>query len=128
MLMRSVIPIVAGAVVAALMMSATGCQHQDLAERRARMRRDNIARTVNMIERSEASRPARMGRTLTAIDRRARLDARNTVLNGERVENQVKRSFRRWQDRQPYYRKGIDRFLLRGKPENIEPTAIILFW
>ncbi len=128
MLMRSVIPIVAGAVMAALMMSATGCQHQDLAERRARMRRDKVARTVNLIERSEASRPGRMGRTLTAIDRRARLDARNTARNGERVENQVKRNFRRWHDRQREYREGINRHFLRRRPENIEPTAIILFW
>ncbi len=128
MLMRSVIPIVTVFVTAVLLMSATGCQHQDWAERRARMRRDKVAWTVNTIERGEASRPARMGRTLTAIDRRARLDARNTARNGERVEHQVRRNFRRWHDRQPYYRKGIDHHFLRRRPENIEPTAIILFW
>lgn len=99
MLMRSVIPIVTVSVMAVLLMSATGCQHQDLAERQARMRRDNIARTVSAIVRSEASRPARMGRTLAAVDRRMQLDARNTALVGEQVQNYIERNFRRWHER-----------------------------
>ena len=127
MLMRSVIPIVTVSVMAALLMSATGCQHQDLAERQARMRRDNIARTVSAIVRSEASRPARIERTIAAIDRRMQRDAQNTALNGERVGSYIERNFRRWRERQRDYGEGINRHFLRRRPENIEPTAIILF-
>lgn len=110
-----------------LLAVASGCQHQDLAERRARMRRDSIARTVSTIVRGEATRPARIERTIAAIDRRARRDARNTALGGERIGDYIERNFRRWRERQRDYREGINRHFLRRRPENIEPTAIILF-
>ncbi len=77
--------VVAASVVAA---GNLGCQHQQAAERRAQMRRDNVAYVVDSVERSEASRPARMHGTIGAFER----------------------------------------LILHGKPENIEPTAIILFW
>ncbi|MCH7872923.1 MAG: hypothetical protein IID33_14610, partial [Planctomycetes bacterium] len=47
---------------------------------------------------------------------------------GELVHDYVDRDFRRWEERQPAYRSTFERLILRGKPENIEPTAIILFW
>ena len=82
------ITIVAATAMAALLALTAGCQHQQMAERRAQMRRDNVAYVADSIVRSEASRPGRVNNTIGAFER----------------------------------------LILRGKPENIEPTAIILFW
>ena len=115
-------------VTAAALAAVTGCQHQQMAERRAQMRRDNVDYVVDSIVRSEASRPGRVDNTVGLIERRWRLDVENTRRNGELVHEYFERDFQRWEDRQPAYRSAIERLILRGKPENIEPTAIILFW
>ncbi len=122
------ITIVTATALAALLALTTGCQHQQMAERRAQMRRENIGYVVDSIVRSEASRPARMNDTFGAIERKRRLDVENTRRNGALVQDYFDRGFRRWEERQPAYRDGIERLILHGKPENIEPTAIILFW
>jgi hypothetical protein len=59
-----------------------------MAERQAQMRRDKVSFLMDLIERREASRPARLRETIGTYER----------------------------------------LILHGKPENIEPTAITLFW
>ena len=119
---------VTATAMAALPALTAGCQHRQMAERRAQMRRESLGYVVDSIVRSEASRPARMNDTFGAIDRKWRLDVENTRRNGELVVEFFERDFRRWEQQQPEYRGAIERLFLHGKPENIEPTAIILFW
>ena len=111
-----------------LLVAVAGCQQQQMAERRAQMRFHNIAFVVGAMERSEASRPGRINNTFGVIERKWRLDVENTRRNGELVIEFFDRDFRRWEQQQPEYRDAFERLILRGKPENIEPTAIILFW
>ena len=42
------------------------------------------------------------------------------------LEAYLRFDLQRWQDRQPLYRERIGE-ILRGKPEQIEPSAIVMF-
>ncbi len=86
-----------------------------------------IGRTIDAIERSEASRPERMERTLAAIDRRIELDAERLERDVHVLGEYIERDFDRWEERQPLYRK-VAAEKLWGDPESIPSTAIILFW
>ncbi|HUU99113.1 MAG TPA: hypothetical protein VM487_25550 [Phycisphaerae bacterium] len=109
-----------------LAIGVTGCRHEPLAQRRLAMRWDNIRTTTERITDREAQSPQRLARAaeFTRDDLRRHAIAFERDLHG--VAAYLERDLRRWQESQPTYWRETGR-LLRGKPETIERTAIILF-
>jgi len=80
-----------------------------------------------MAEELEHRRPARFNRTVGMIERKIQYDAELTRENGDEIRVLWNESWRRWVERQPIYRAEAER-LFGGKPDQIEPTAIIMFY
>lgn len=104
-----------------------GCAHSEMARQRAHMREDGMANSARVFVRHEAEAPERMNRTLAAVDEKHRADVLATDENGRKIDGWLEFDRRRWDERQPEYRRHIEN-QLNGKPESIEPNAILLFW
>ncbi len=109
-----------------MMAAATGCQHGDMARRANRERVESLQRTVATWSESEAGRPSRARRTGARIPDNLELHAKRLDLMIQRVRAWQVRDWEQWQERQPAYRHEIER-RIHGKPEQIEPVAILLF-
>jgi hypothetical protein len=109
-----------------LAIGVSGCRYEPLAQRRLAMRWDNIRTTTERITDREAENPQRLTRAAEFIrdDLHRHATAFEHDLHG--VAAYLERDLRRWQESQPTYWRETGR-LLRGKPETIERTAIILF-
>ena len=105
---------------------STGCRHADLADERYERRVASLHRTTDAYLDRESRSPRRLARAGDFINERLRQKSRATRQNFREFHAYVERDLRRWKANQPRYRKDIARFF-RGKPENIERTAIILF-
>ncbi|MCK4340994.1 MAG: hypothetical protein KAY37_04645 [Phycisphaerae bacterium] len=110
-----------------LLLALAGCQHADLADRATQERLASLRRPIQVWGRTEQARPQHLNRTLTHAawyfkHQREGL-ARNLPAAGQYFERDVRRS----RERLP--RGGQKtRELLYGKPEQIEYTAIMLFY
>jgi hypothetical protein len=100
---------------------------QRLLEKRHARRTLRLERTAGAIERSEASRPERLGRTVSVLAPRLERDAKSVERDVETLGYYIQRDFDRWAERQPLYWDTAGR-LLWGDPDSIPSTAIILFW
>jgi hypothetical protein len=114
-------------LAAATLLALAGCQHQGLAQRRLDRRVTRHERTISVAEASEHSRPARLERTVARIQARADRSVQRTQRNAIAIERYWDRTWQLWEERQPRYRRDLERVFL-GKPERIEPHAIIMFF
>jgi len=118
---------VAVCLTAAVLVLATGCAHQALAQRRLNARAAGIENTLSVYAERERLCPARLEEDAAYIRDDLALHAQRTAENAGKVGRFFADDVERWRTRQPDYRAEIDR-ILRGKPENFEWTAIILFY
>jgi hypothetical protein len=114
-------------VAASVLLGAAGCQHAGVAEDRLVFRSERVARTARAVERRESLRPQRLERTLREIDRDLRRAAAASRTNIAEIDVYHRDRWQRWSERQPVYQYETRR-ILGGKPERIEPNAIILFF
>ncbi len=106
---------------------STGCRRADRADERYQRRVASLHRTTDAYLDRESKSPQRLARAGDTIDEKLKQKSRATRQNFRELHAYIERDLRRWERNQPRYRKDIARFF-RGKPENIERTAIILFW
>lgn len=109
-----------------LAIGVTACRHEPLAQRRLAMRWDNIRTTTERIADREAESPQRLTRAAEFIGDNLRRHATAFERDLHGVAAYLERDLRRWQESQSTYWRETGR-ILRGKPETIERTAIILF-
>jgi hypothetical protein len=116
-------------VISALLVlgPATGCQHADYSQRRLDQRNATLIWTVQQLEKSEASRPDKLDWTFTQIKDVLNDDAQKLDRNVHWIGRIIQSDARRFEDRQPDYRRVI-LDILDGKPEAIEMNAIDLFY
>lgn len=114
-------------LAAATLSVLVGCQHQGLARRQLDRRVTRLERTISVAETSERSRPARLERTVAAIQARMDSSVQRTQRNAIAIERYWDRTWQLWEERQPRYRRDLERVFL-GEPERIEPNAIIMFF
>lgn len=114
-------------LAASVLLGSAGCQHAGVAEDRLVFRSERVARTARAIERQESVRPQRLDRTLREIDRDLRRAAAASRTNIAEMDVYHRARWQRWSERQPVYRDATRR-ILGGKPERIQPNAIILFF
>lgn len=116
-----------------LTLAAVGCQQADpeleaLAQRQATYRNTGMAGTLKAAAASEAIRPARLRDSLEFarrdLDHSARRLADDARTAGELLGADAKRFF---VTNPPLYRRKIAE-LAWGRPDQIAPNAIILFW
>lgn len=109
-----------------LAIASLGCETSSLAERRVQTREDRMNDTLTRWGNSIASRPERLDRTLSHIDRREREYAEKFRRSIEGVGRWYERDVEHMKFREPDYKRKLNE-ILRGKPENIERSAVILF-
>jgi len=118
---------IATVAIAAVAGLATGCQHNQFAERQAAIRVEKLGRTAETWAAAEQSRPARLDRMVRHaawyFDNQAVEFNRNLRGAGW----YLKRDLDRAGCRLPAYGEEALR-ILYGKPERIERNAIILFY
>lgn len=119
--------VIAALGVLAALCYSTGCRQADLADERYQRRVASLHRTTDAYLDRESKSPQRLARAGDTIDEKLKQKSRATRQNFRELHAYIERDLRRWERNQPRYRKDIARFF-RGKPENIERTAIILFW
>lgn len=111
----------------ALLAANAGCRHHDLAAGRLEARQAKLHQTAETWAQTEQSRPSRLARTAQHGVWYFQHQAEELDRNLSGAARYLERDLRRWRDRQRVYReKALD--LLYGKPERIEPNAIILFY
>jgi hypothetical protein len=108
-------------------LALTGCQHKQFADERADRRAGVMQHTLETIAESEAVRPARLERAGRWIEKEIADDVVNTEQNAGEFVEFFRRDFDRFKNRQTDYQRTIGE-ILYGKPENLEPNAIRLFW
>ncbi len=112
---------------AGLLGGNAGCPSSELAERRLRMRDENLRETVNTWADVEQTRPARLRMAGEYIAWNERHHAEALDRNAREAQRLLKDDVQRWQEHQPLYWKETGR-ILWGKPEQIENYAIIMFF
>ena len=121
--LRCGIPVLA----AATLLAPAGCQHQDLAQRQLDRRVTCLERTISVAEASERFHPAKLEWTVAVIQARADRSHQKTQRNAVAIEHYWDRNWRLWEERQPRYRRELERVFV-GEPERIETHAIIMFF
>jgi hypothetical protein len=119
-------PAVAAALVCAVLLSG-GCQHRELVARGILVRERSLEHVRQSVVESEAIRPSRLRQARTYVAAELRKDADDLTNALLEAENLLNADVRRFEERQPTYQAECRR-LFAGKPERIEPTAILLFW
>jgi hypothetical protein len=103
-----------------------GCRSEPLAKRRLATRCDSLWTTAERIADREAGSSRRLAKTTGLIPQRLRRDARALPRDLRWIGTYLERDLRGWQENQPRYWREAGR-ILRGQPETIERTAIVLF-
>lgn len=116
--------VIASVVVLSL---SAGCQHQQKADRRVAQRLENIRGVAEYVAKDGSRRSAKLAEMGRRIDREARRDAAKLARDVREVNRLAALDVRRWNERQPVYRKSIAREFW-GKPQNIEPVFIDMFY
>jgi hypothetical protein len=114
-------------LAAATLLVLLGCQHQGLAQRQLDRRVTRLERTISVAETSERSRPAKLERTVGIIQARVDRSVQRTQRNAIDIGRCWDRTWQLWEERQPRYRRDLDRVFL-GNPERIESHAITMFF
>ena len=108
-------------------LALTGCQQSNYGQRRLAERERGMAYTLNTYIQSERERPQKLERTVTLMGHIIEEDAAQLDYNTRWFGKMIESDVRRFEARQPAYRDVI-LDLLDGKPENLEHTAIDLFY
>jgi hypothetical protein len=103
-----------------------GCQEQRLAEDRINARLTAAGRTTRTWVASEERRPAELRRTGDTFVKDFQEDVRRFPPDLRQIGRYLDRDVRRWQANQPAYRR-IAGEQLRGQPQHLEHTAVLLF-
>lgn len=103
-----------------------GCRHADLAEKTLQRRVAGMNNTLAVAAESERSRPAKLAHAFEFIDKDTRGSARRLEANVQALNERLEFENERWRENQSLYREKAAE-IFGGKPENIEPAAIILF-
>jgi len=115
--------ITAGAVVSLL---GTGC-NDPTARRMTAERQKRIPMWVGELARREQAGSAKVNAALKQAEQIWQTDVARTHRNGPKIETWVEDDLRRWHNRQRAYPTEIQRHV-RGKPEKIQPTALLMFF
>lgn len=115
------------ALTVACLAAAAGCSSTAKSDTRLAYRVANVANTVGVIEDGEVVRPQKLDQTVRTWSRVLDEDARKTARHPALIDQYYRFEFKRWNDRQPFYRRMIEG-MLAGHPEQIESNAIILFY
>jgi hypothetical protein len=117
-------------VVAALALAglglAAGCDSPAAHEQIA-MRERNLKWTADALMYREKQSPERLKRDLEFLKRDEQRHEEMFARDLRQIQARYEYDVKRWQDRQDDYARKIAE-MLRGKPENLERNAIILFY
>ncbi|MCG3128926.1 MAG: hypothetical protein CHACPFDD_03822 [Phycisphaerae bacterium] len=116
--------LVAAAAAAA---HTVGCAPSPRSDTRLAYRVANMANTIGIVEDAEVQRPRTFNDTLGVWTRGIEQDARKTGRHPELIDQYYRFQFKRWNDRQPFYRRTLEG-VFSGQPERIEGNAITLFY
>lgn len=111
----------------AMLAAVVGCQPERLAQSRMERRGANLRWAAGKLADREQKSVVWLDRDWRYIQDRLELDAARTDRDLAELDSMIRRDIDRWNARQPVYLREAER-ILRGKPENIEPTAIWLFY
>jgi hypothetical protein len=114
-------------VVLSTLALSTGCQQSLHADHRLDQRLEKLRGTANAVAKGEAIRPAKLAEMGRRIDHETRSDAAKFERDLREAHRLAALDIRRWNERQPLYRKSIAREFW-GKPQNIETVFIDLFY
>ncbi|MBW7906324.1 MAG: hypothetical protein LC135_04415 [Phycisphaerae bacterium] len=103
-----------------------GCTEHALVQRRLAERERSAQVAVSVIAKRESESPGNLRKAAQFIADDLRRDADSTTANVGEIEDYLRRDLQRWIDRQDDYLREAGR-ILRGQPETIERTAVILF-
>jgi hypothetical protein len=116
-----------GAFARVMILAVGGCTTNHIVDEQAARREDNLNWTLRTL----ADREARSARNLEFaagwIDERIRHDQEALERDLKWLGDELEDEFRRFEHNQPLYRDRIAE-ILRGKPEEIERTAIKMFY
>ncbi len=104
-----------------------GCEPSQLAQRRLTMRKENLRETAGLLAHNEQKRPALVKRDLDFVKSAEQHHARALHDNSAWFGQLWQRDVEKFKQNQPEYRDALKR-IFRGKPEQLEETAIILFY
>jgi hypothetical protein len=124
---RGAAPLGGALLSGVVLLGAAGCQHQALAERRLGYRADALHWTAETLARSEQMHWEDLGDGLAYIPENEQRHAEWLAQSAEGAAQMLRDDVERWQQRQPLYWKEFGR-ILRGRPEEIEPNAIVMFY
>lgn len=113
--------------LSAVLAAAPGCQPQRLAQERLSYRARQSEWAAGTLAAREQRSAVLVDRDLRFLQERLELDAVRTERDMAELDRLIRRDIDRWNARQPAYRRELQR-ILRGKPEQIESTAIWLFY
>jgi hypothetical protein len=116
---------VAGLVLAGLGLAA-GCDNPTAQERIA-VRERSFKWTADALAYRDKQSPERLKRDLEFLKRDEQKHEEMFARDLRRIQARYEYDVKRWQDRQDDYARKIEE-MLRGKPENLERNAIILFY
>jgi hypothetical protein len=109
------------------LVAATGsCERSPAADRRLKMRTDRMQYTVNTWAKTEQGRPTHLKRSLDLVPVVVQRDATRLKTASEWFLDWQRRDINRFLDRRPVYLDKTGR-VLWGKPDGIEPSAILFF-
>lgn len=115
------------AIMIVFVLAVPGCRHQDLARQRLETRDQHIRNTARVMVETERSQPEQLEKTLVIIDGNLHRDAELTRENVPEYGGYLRGDWNRWRSRPPVYGRWIHD-ATKGRPENLEPTAIWLFY
>ncbi|MBK8913219.1 MAG: hypothetical protein IPM64_01225 [Phycisphaerales bacterium] len=116
-----------GLAAACAIVLAAGCAQRELSDRRLAARERGVQNTLAVWKRGEADAPRRVDRTLGVAGQQLDRDVQKTEAAPARIGGWIDFDTQRWMNNQPVYRRHIEN-QLHGKPDEVEPHAIILFW
>lgn len=122
---RGLTRLLVGALTLAALAATTGCENP-VARKRQQARADSVAWTTRAWAKREQTAPARLGRDFDYIGSGIRRDAELLDRDLHGLQRYIEFDLHRWQERQDDYLRHTGG-ILRGKPEQIERTAIVLF-
>ena len=119
--------LVSASVLSLSMTLLTGCQSTDLARQTWAMREARVQRTVAQLWKSEVDGLKRLRWTEDTIRKTLKRDAATTRALPGRLDRRLQGEIRRWDKRRPEIKEYLHERILRGRPADIEPTAIRMF-
>jgi phage tail tape-measure protein len=109
------------------MLFVAGCEYGPLARQRVQARQASLHRTVSTLAAREQRSPANLARGGAYARKTLERDAKRLERDARGLGRYLRRDLRRWHENSPRRRRQLER-LLRGNPDKIERTAVIMFY